>query len=63
MYAGLELASTTYKNYSKHEQTRKKLASPVKNGKIRGNIWEYVVGKNKDDQEAKGHPAVKLPKS
>lgn len=57
LHAGLELGSTTYKNYSKHEQRREKLASPVKAQKIKGNIWEYVVGKNKEDQEAKGHPA------
>jgi site-specific DNA-methyltransferase (adenine-specific) len=55
--AGLELNGTTYKNYSKANQVRKKLAKPVKAQKIRGNIWEYVVGKNKEDQEAKGHPA------
>ena len=24
---------------------------------IKGNIWEYVVGKKSEDQEAKGHPA------
>jgi DNA modification methylase len=57
LHAGLELGSTTYKNYSKGEQVRKKLANPVKSEKIRGNIWEYVVGKNKEDQEAKGHSA------
>ena len=57
LHAGLELNGTTYKNYSKREQTRKKLANPVKAQKIKGNIWEYVVGKNKEDQEAKGHPA------
>ncbi len=57
LHAGLELGSTTYKNYSKGIQTRKKLANPVKQQKIKGNIWEYVVGKNKEDQEAKGHPA------
>ncbi len=57
LHAGLELGSTTYKNYSKSEQSRKKLANPVKAQKVKGNIWEYVVGKNKDDQEAKFHPA------
>lgn len=57
LHAGLELGTTTYKNYSKNEQTRKKFANPVKNKKLKGNIWEYVVGKNKEDQEAKGHPA------
>ena len=25
--------------------------------KLKGNIWEYVVGKKAVDQEAKGHPA------
>jgi DNA modification methylase len=57
LHAGLELGSTTYKNYSRNDQTRTKLANPVKDKKIKGNIWEYVVGKNKEDQEAKGHPA------
>lgn len=57
LHAGLELGSTTYKNYSKKEQTRKKLANPVKDEKVKGNVWEYVVGKNKEDQEAKDHPA------
>lgn len=57
MHAGLELNGTTYKNYSKNEQTREKLAKPVKDKKIKGNIWEYVVGKRQEDQEAKGHPA------
>lgn len=57
MHAGLELNGTTYKNYSKNEQTREKLAKPVKEKKIKGNIWEYVVGKKQEDQEAKGHPA------
>ncbi len=57
LHAGLELNGTTYKNYSKTEQKRSKMAKPVKNQKIRGNIWEYVVGKNIEDQEAKNHPA------
>lgn len=56
-HAGLELNGTTYKNYSKKEQTREKMANPVKDKKIKGNIWEYVVGKKQEDQEAKGHPA------
>ena len=33
------------------------MAKPVKNKKIKGNIWEYVVGEKAEDQEAKGHPA------
>ena len=57
LHAGLELNGTTYKNYSKHEQVRGKAAKPVKEQKMSGNIWEYVVGKKKEDQEAKGHPA------
>lgn len=57
LHAGLELGSTTYKNYSKKEQTRTKIANPVKAEKVKGNVWEYVVGKNKEDQEAKDHPA------
>lgn len=57
LHAGLKLNGTTYKNYSKDTQKRKKMAKPVKDKKIKGNIWEYVVGKNQEDQEAKGHPA------
>lgn len=57
LHAGLELKGTTYKNYSKGEQKRGKLANPVKSEKIRGNVWEYVVGKKAVDQEAKSHPA------
>lgn len=57
LHAGLELNGTTYKNYSKGEQKRKKLANPVNKQKIKGNIWEYVVGKKAEDQEAKWHPA------
>lgn len=57
LHAGLELNGTTYKNYSTNTQKRSKMAKPVKGQKIKGNIWEYVVGKNKEDQEAKGHPA------
>lgn len=56
-HAGLVLDNTTYKNYSKNLQKRTKFANPVKDKKIKGNIWEYVVGKKKEDQEAKGHPA------
>jgi len=56
-HAGLELSSTTYKNFSRGEQKRGKIANPVKQEKIKGNIWEYVVGKNAIDQTAKGHPA------
>lgn len=57
LHAGLELNGTTYKNYSRGEQTRTKMAKPVKSDKLKGNIWEYVVGKNALDQEAKKHPA------
>jgi len=57
LHAGLQLNGTTYKNYSKDDQKRGKLANPVKNQKIKGNIWDYVVGKKQEDQEAKGHPA------
>ena len=57
LHAGLELNGTTYKNFSKNEQIREKMAYPVKDKKIKGNIWEYVVGKKLEDQEAKGHPA------
>jgi len=57
LHAGLELKGTTYKNFSVGTQKRGKLANPVKQEKIKGNIWEYVVGKNVVDQEAKNHPA------
>jgi len=57
LHAGLQLNGTTYKNYSRDFQTREKMANPVKDKKIKGNIWEYVVGKNAEDQEAKEHPA------
>jgi DNA modification methylase len=57
LHAGLELNGTTYKNFAKGEQKREKMANPVKSQKIKGNIWEYVVGKKAEDQEAKGHPA------
>jgi DNA modification methylase len=57
IHAGLELTGTTYKNYSKGQQKREKMANPVKKQKIKGNIWEYVVGKRAEDQTAKGHPA------
>ena len=56
-HAGLKLNGTTYKNYSKNNQTREKPAKPVKDKKVKGNIWEYVVGKKQEDQEARGHPA------
>ena len=35
----------------------KKSIDLIKKQKIKGNIWEYVVGKKAEDQEAKGHPA------
>ena len=33
LQAGLELNGTTYKNYSKNEQSREKIAKPVKDKK------------------------------
>lgn len=57
LHAGLELKGTTYKNYSASTQKRGKLAKPVKEEKLKGNVWEYVVGKKAVDQEAKEHPA------
>lgn len=57
LHAGLELNSTTYKNFSTKDQKRKKLAKPVKKDKIKGNVWAYVVGKKKEDSLAKGHSA------
>jgi len=57
LHAGLQLNGTTYKNYSKNLQKRQKLAKPVGTHKMKGNIWEYVVGKRKEDQDAKAHSA------
>ncbi len=57
LHAGLRLDKTTYKNFSKNDQKRMKYANPVKDKKIKGNIWEYVVGKKKEDQESKSHSA------
>lgn len=57
LHAGRDLGSTTYKNYSRNAQLRGKRANPVKATKLRGNVWEYVVGKLREDQEAKAHPA------
>lgn len=57
LHAGLRLDKTTYKNFSKNDQKRTKYANPVKDKKIKGNIWEYVVGKKKEDQESKSHSA------
>ena len=57
LHAGLNLSSTKYKNYSKNDQKRSKFAKPVKKQKVKGNIWEYVVGKKKIDQGSKNHSA------
>ena len=57
IHGGLKLKNTTYKNYSKNEQSREKKAKPVKNEKIKGNIWYYTVGVNKVDKQSKFHPA------
>ena len=57
IHAGLKLNGTTYKNYSKGNQKRQKIAQPVKKQKMKGNIWEYVIGKKAEDQEAKNHSA------
>lgn len=57
LHGGLRLKSSTYKNFSTGDQKRRKLAKPVKERKLKGNIWEYVVGKKKIDQWAKKHPA------
>ena len=54
MHAGLELKGTTYKNFSTGIQTRSKIAKPVKGEKIRGNVWEYVVGKRLLIKKQKG---------
>ena len=45
LHAGLELNGTTYKNYSRGEQKRGKMAKPVKKQKIKGNIWQCFYGR------------------
>jgi site-specific DNA-methyltransferase (adenine-specific) len=56
LHAGLELNGTSYKNYSKHEQKREKRANPVKATKLKGNIWQYVVGKRRRGSRSKRTP-------
>jgi len=58
LHAGLQLNGTTYKNYSKTVQTREKMANPVKDQKIKGNIWEYVVGGGNSVEYGIKHPAA-----
>jgi len=54
LHAGRESPSSTYKNFSAGKQSRNKFFNTVKNDKIKGNVWDYVIGK-KDG--SKGHPA------
>jgi len=56
-HAGKDMSKSTAKNYSAKNNNRNKQATDVKDSKIKGNIWSYVVGKKKEDQEAKGHTA------
>lgn len=56
-YSGLKMTGSTYKNYSNSVQNREKKCKPVKNTKIKGNIWEYVVGVKKEDKLKTKHPA------
>ena len=51
--AGLKARNIAYKNFSKHEQKRKKTSSPAKDKKIKGNVWAFGVGGDRS-----GHPAV-----
>ena len=51
------MSKSSAKNYSKTGNARNKQATDVKDTKIAGNIFTYVVGKMKADQEAKGHSA------
>jgi len=54
LHAGQKMGNSKYKNFSKKEQIRTKLANPIKDKKIKSNIWEYAVGQNKESKE---HPA------
>jgi len=56
-HAGKDMSKSTAKNYSKDGNARTKQATDVKATKIKGNIWEFVVGKMAEDQEAKRHTA------
>ena len=57
LYSGLKMTGSTYKNYSSGEQSREKKCSPVKDKKIKGNVWEYAVGVKKEDKLEHKHPA------
>lgn len=57
LHAGKDMSKSTAKNFSRNGNERNKQATDVKDTKIKGNIWELVVGKMKEDQEAKSHPA------
>jgi site-specific DNA-methyltransferase (adenine-specific) len=48
--------NTGYKNYSKGVQVRKTISRPIKDQKIRANIWEYGIGPS--GGATKGHPAA-----
>ena len=56
-HAGKDMSKSTAKNYNAHGNSRTKQATDVKDTKIKGNVWDFVVGKMSQDQEAKGHPA------
>jgi site-specific DNA-methyltransferase (adenine-specific) len=57
LHAGLELNGTTYKNFSKNEQTREKLTNTVKDKKNKRKYLGICCWEKKEDQESKGHPA------
>jgi len=55
---GNKLVGSTYKNFNRNVQSRTKPAKPVKKQKIKGNIWEYVIGAKGEDLEGKQHTAI-----
>ncbi len=57
IFAGKALTGTTYKKCSRGKQVRSGAANPVKQKKMRTNIWEYAVGACKEDKDSRWHPA------
>ena len=56
-HAGKDMSKSTAKNFSRTGNSRLKQATNVKDTKISGNVFTYVVGKLKEDQRAKSHTA------
>lgn len=57
IFAGKALNGITYKTVSTGKQVRGKPANPVKQKKMRTNIWKYAVGACKEDKDSRWHPA------